>query len=160
MISAISMKYTDATPQVAGDSNEVLEKLIQEAQRLGVNVQISHSSVPQTKRSEDVWAEDCLRLASSLESDRDQMDDQQLASWFRDRVGECRDRLSKLTERERQVALLVGNGSSNKVAASILNVSEKTIEKYRSIVCRKLKAPTAAHLGMLLMSADLCVDSE
>lgn len=48
------------------------------------------------------------------------------------------DRVSKLTDRELQVLLLLGNGMSTRKIAGHLNLSIKTVETYREHLKRKL----------------------
>jgi DNA-binding NarL/FixJ family response regulator len=51
-----------------------------------------------------------------------------------------------LTTRERSVLLLIADGHSNKTAASILNLSVKTIEAHRTAVLPKLNVHSTAAL--------------
>jgi PAS domain S-box-containing protein len=64
-------------------------------------------------------------------------------------------KLSILTPREEEVLRLVVTGKANKVVAKELNLSEKTVEKYRSNLMKKLQVPTLADLVRLAVSADL-----
>ena len=59
------------------------------------------------------------------------------------------NRLSSLTEREREVFERVAEGEMNKVIASDLGVSERTIEVHRSQVMKKLGTRTLAQLVRL-----------
>ena len=61
-------------------------------------------------------------------------------------------RLAALTQRERDVMLRVAAGKLNKVIASELNVSMRTVEVYRSRVYDKLGIRSAAELATLLAS--------
>ncbi|MGZ8312490.1 MAG: LuxR C-terminal-related transcriptional regulator, partial [Allosphingosinicella sp.] len=54
----------------------------------------------------------------------------------------------QLTPRERQIVKLVAEGNSNKVIASILNVSVKTVETHRSSAMRKVGAKSSADLAL------------
>ena len=51
-----------------------------------------------------------------------------------------------LTDREQVVVQLVAEGHSNKEAATVLNVSIKTIESHRSSIMRKLDLTSSAAL--------------
>lgn len=57
-----------------------------------------------------------------------------------------RDRFSRLTPREREVLEHVTRGSSNKVMAYELQISQRTIEIHRARIMEKLQAPSLAHL--------------
>jgi DNA-binding NarL/FixJ family response regulator len=56
--------------------------------------------------------------------------------------------LEQLTPRERQVVKLVAEGKSNKVIASTLNLSIKTIETHRATAMLKIGARSAADLTL------------
>jgi len=53
-----------------------------------------------------------------------------------------------LSPRERQIVKLVAEGNSNKVIASILGVSVKTVETHRSSAMRKIGAKSSADLAL------------
>jgi FixJ family two-component response regulator len=55
-------------------------------------------------------------------------------------------RIDALTEREHEVFLLVAEGVTNKVVASELNISERTVEVHRAQVMKKLDVRTLAQL--------------
>jgi FixJ family two-component response regulator len=57
-----------------------------------------------------------------------------------------RERLDSLTPREREVLEQVTRGSSNKVMAYDLQISQRTIEMHRSRIMEKMQAPSLAHL--------------
>ena len=54
--------------------------------------------------------------------------------------------VSLITDRERTVVQLIAEEYSNKVAASTLNVSVKTVETHRAAVMRKLGLSSSAAL--------------
>jgi FixJ family two-component response regulator len=60
-----------------------------------------------------------------------------------------RGRLGRLTPRERQVMGLVVDGMANKVVASDLGISEKTVETHRARVMEKLAVRSLAELVRL-----------
>ncbi|GAB4159714.1 MAG: response regulator FixJ [Planctomycetota bacterium] len=64
-----------------------------------------------------------------------------------------RSRLSTLTPRETEVMGLVVKGHPNKVIASILGVSPKTVEVHRANVMRKTKSSSLAELVKLSLAA-------
>src|SRR5258706_2872080 len=53
---------------------------------------------------------------------------------------------SLLTRREREIVRLVAEGKSNKEISSLLAISVRTVETYRSRLMLKLQAPSLAHL--------------
>ena len=61
-------------------------------------------------------------------------------------------RLSLLTPRERQVLDMVVAGKANKVIAFELGISDKTIEKHRAKVMRKMAASNLAELVSMVCS--------
>lgn len=72
-----------------------------------------------------------------------------------------RDRYSLLTARERQVFQLVAEGMLNKQAASVLGISEVTLQVHRGQVMRKMAAGSFAALVRMAMALGvLCRDGE
>jgi len=59
-------------------------------------------------------------------------------------------RLDDLTEREREVMRQVAQGLPNKLIASALDISVRTVELHRSRVFEKLGVKSAAELANLL----------
>lgn len=59
---------------------------------------------------------------------------------------QMRDRLERLTPRERQVLALLVEGHMNKVIAGRLGISTRTAEHHRAHIMAKLEAPTLSHL--------------
>lgn len=55
-------------------------------------------------------------------------------------------RIQSLTTREREVLTLITEGKSNKVIATELSISPKTVEVHRSQVMRKMEAESLANL--------------
>ncbi|MCA9083049.1 MAG: hypothetical protein KDA81_03290 [Planctomycetaceae bacterium] len=70
-------------------------------------------------------------------------------------------RLRKLSPRESQVLELIFDGQTNKAAARVIEISEKTVEKHRANVMRKLNVTNTADLikkvteARLIYSCDL-----
>jgi two-component system response regulator DctR len=60
------------------------------------------------------------------------------------------DRIAKLSPREREVMMLVAKGRLNKVIASDLDISMRTVEVHRSNVFDKLNLRSAAELATVL----------
>jgi two-component system, LuxR family, response regulator FixJ len=63
-----------------------------------------------------------------------------------------RERFESLTAREREVLQHVTRGSSNKVMAYDLNISQRTVEIHRSRLMEKMAAPSLAHLVRMTVS--------
>ena len=59
---------------------------------------------------------------------------------------QAHESIASLTEREREVFELVAQGVANKVIASELGISERTVEVHRAQVMKKLNAKTLAQL--------------
>ena len=63
-------------------------------------------------------------------------------------------KLAMLSERERDVFALVVEGLMNKVVARRLDVSEKTVERHRSNLMKKLGVRGVAELVRIAMDAE------
>jgi FixJ family two-component response regulator len=68
----------------------------------------------------------------------------------------ARASVAKLSPREREVFLAVCAGKANKVTASELGLSEKTVEEHRKNVMTKLAVGSVADLVKLAVLAGLC----
>jgi DNA-binding NarL/FixJ family response regulator len=66
--------------------------------------------------------------------------------WVKSLISKPNGSGSALTNRERSVVQLIAEGHSNKQAATILNISLKTIETHRANVMRKLDLSSSASL--------------
>ncbi len=58
--------------------------------------------------------------------------------------------LQYLTPRERQIALLVGEGACNKEIASQLNISERTVKAHLTAIFQKLRISDRLRLGLFV----------
>lgn len=67
---------------------------------------------------------------------------------------EARDALAALSPREREVARLVALGQPNKLIASGLGISEKTVHIHRQHVMEKTGVSSAAELARVMLRAD------
>ena len=65
-----------------------------------------------------------------------------------------RERLQSLTPREREVLAMVTSGKANKIMASDLGVSQRTIEIHRARVMEKMSAASLAQLVRMVMDLD------
>lgn len=59
----------------------------------------------------------------------------------------------QLTRRERSILRLVAEGRTNRDAAELLSLSQKTVEKHRASMMRKLGLRTVAELAVLALEA-------
>lgn len=67
---------------------------------------------------------------------------------------QIRARLDSLTEREREVLELLSEGHPNKVIASNLEISQRTVENHRANLLEKMEARSTAGLIKLLVQAN------
>jgi len=82
------------------------------------------------------------------------MREQRVVDQRRDEIrSEIETRIAKLTPRERQVMGLVVSGKSNRIIASELSVSPKTIEVHRANVMQKMQADSLASLVKMAVAA-------
>ncbi len=63
-----------------------------------------------------------------------------------------RERLASLSPREREVLELVTQGKANKLVASDLGVSQRTVEIHRAHVMQKMEASSLAELVRMMMT--------
>jgi hypothetical protein len=86
------------------------------------------------------------RINQALEKDREN----RAGLHERDNI---RTRIADLTPREREVLDLVSAGKANKVIASDLDVSQRTVEIHRARVMEKMGASSLAHLVRMVIAA-------
>jgi two-component system, LuxR family, response regulator FixJ len=68
------------------------------------------------------------------------------------RLAELRKHFDSLSQRERQVLELIVDGRANKVIATDLNLSERTVEIHRAAVLEKMGARSIAHLVKIYLT--------
>lgn len=69
------------------------------------------------------------------------------------------EKLSSLSEREREVFELVADGEMNKVIAADLGISERTVEVHRGQVMKKLDVKTLAQLVRVKIESELTAEA-
>ena len=70
------------------------------------------------------------------------------------------EKLSSLSNREREVFERVANGDMNKVIAADLGISERTVEVHRGQVMRKLDVSTLAQLVRVKIESELTAEAD
>lgn len=63
---------------------------------------------------------------------------------------DCSRNIELLTQRERDVARMLGEGLSNKLIASMLNISERTVKAHLTSIFQKLDVQDRLQLALLL----------
>ena len=129
---------------------ELLEKLKSERLAPTVLLITGHGDVPMAVRALKAGAFDFIekpfsdqvlleRIQQALTTDRKRREDLEY-------ILEIESRLAHLTPREREVFEIVVSGTPNKVIASRLDLSQKTVEVHRAHVMEKMRAPSLADL--------------
>lgn len=114
-----------------------------------------HGDVPMAVRAMQAGAVDFLEKPFKEQDLLDRVSNSLLvADRRRQRSGETAalaQRFETLTPREREVLELVVEGAANKVIASRLGASRRTIEIHRANVMKKMRADSLAHLVRMVM---------
>lgn len=119
----------------------------------------AHGDVPKSVRAMKRGAIDFLQkpfeesdllraLSAAIATDRERRGQ-------RAERGAIKDRVERLTPREREVFERVILGRLNKEIASELGVSEKTVKAHRARVMRKMEADSLAHLVRMAQRVDM-----
>ena len=129
---------------------ELQQKLVQTGSSLPIIFITGHGDVPMAVEAMRQGALDFLRKPINEESFLERIAyalDRESGEW-REKLDldQTRQRLDTLSGREAQVFRLVAEGMANKVVASELGISERTVEVHRSQVMKKLEAKTLAQL--------------
>lgn len=129
---------------------DLIRELISRGTAFPVIVITGHGDVPQAVEAMKLGAADfiekpfdddtllgAIRAARDGQRERDARDGQ---------VDEIRQRVSSLSERERQVLDRLVAGQANKVIAGDLGISPRTVEVYRANVMSKMRAGSLSEL--------------
>lgn len=119
----------------------------------------AHGDIPMTVRAMKAGAVDFLtkpvdgamllaRIESALAHSRKERKDEAARQ-------QARERLSQLTEREREILVLAVAGCSNKEIARRLDISFRTVETHRSHILFKTGATTLLELAQLVAAGGL-----
>ncbi|MEJ2257492.1 MAG: response regulator transcription factor [Woeseiaceae bacterium] len=136
---------------------ELQEELIKRGNTLPIIFITGHGDVPMAVEAMQKGAVDFIqkpfrdqelldRIREALATDKERREEQQL-------LAEVNERLSRLTNREREVFDLVVTGKPNKVIAYELGVSQRTVEIHRARVMEKMQARSLADLVKMHMTA-------
>ena len=137
---------------------ELQQKLAQMGSSLPIIFITGHGDVPMAVEAMRRGALDFLRKPVNEENFLERITyalDQESGHWHQklDR-DQARQRIESLTEREREVFLLVAEGLANKAVASELGISERTVEVHRAQVMKKLDARTLAQLVRIHLQSE------
>lgn len=138
---------------------ELHARLKQKGATLPVIIVTGHADVSMAVRAMKAGAYDFIekpyndalmleRIQSAIAYDLDNQKN-------RERVGEIRDRFSQLTPREQEVMSCVLKSMQNKMIASELGISIKTVELHRANLMSKMQATSPTELVRLALIADL-----
>ncbi len=136
---------------------ELQEELIKRGNTLPIIFITGHGDVPMAVEAMQKGAVDFIqkpfrdqelldRIREALATDEERREEQQAHA-------EVAARLSRLTNREREVFDLVVTGKPNKVIAYELGVSQRTVEIHRARVMEKMQARSLADLVKMHMTA-------
>ena len=136
---------------------ELQEELIKRGNTLPIIFITGHGDVPMAVEAMQKGAVDFIqkpfrdqelldRIREALATDEERREEQQAHA-------EVSARLSRLTNREREVFDLVVTGKPNKVIAYELGVSQRTVEIHRARVMEKMQARSLADLVKMHMTA-------
>ena len=137
---------------------ELQQKLTQVGSSLPIIFITGHGDVPMAVEAMRRGALDFLRKPVNEENFLERITyalDQESGHWHQklDR-DQAQQRIESLTEREHEVFLLVAEGLANKVVASELGISERTVEVHRAQVMKKLDARTLAQLVRIHLQSE------
>lgn len=134
-------------------------ELVRRAARLPVIIMTGHGDVPLAVRAMKAGAIDFLEKP---------FDDERLISSVRKalevgtkvdensaKVSAANESLASLTDRERDVLLLLVAGHANKIVAHKLDISPRTVEVHRGHIMDKTKARNLADLVRIALAAGL-----
>jgi two-component system response regulator FixJ len=170
-LHASAEEFLDAVPQLSAPSCVLLDirmpamsglELQQVLRERGVAVPIvfmtGHADVSMAVQAMKSGAADFIEkpfkdqavldaVAAAVRRSADALQEQQVRS-------QAAALLATLSPREQEVARLVALGQPNKVVASSLGISEKTVHIHRQHVMEKARVSSAAELARLMLRAD------
>jgi RNA polymerase sigma factor (sigma-70 family) len=136
---------------------ELQQKLNELGSTLPIIFITGHGDVPMAVEAMQKGAVDFIqkpfRDQELLDRIGEAMKQDQERRMAREEQADVRNRIDKLTNRERQVLDLVVTGKPNKVIAYELGVSQRTVEIHRARVMEKMEAKSLADLVRMHMAA-------
>jgi two-component system response regulator FixJ len=136
---------------------ELQEQLVARQATLPVIFITGHGDVPMAVRALRAGAVDFIQKPFSDQALLDRIH-QALARHAREREeasrkSAIRERIARLTPREKEVMLMVADGKANKVIALDLGVSERTVEIHRARVMEKMQASSLPDLVRMVVES-------
>jgi two-component system response regulator FixJ len=129
---------------------ELQDELQRRGAALPIIVMTAYANVPTSVRALKTGAFDFLRKPTHpkklLERIHAAIAAHQRALALEDRHAGVRERLARLTPRERQVTQLLLEGKTSKQIAVALGLSVRTVEGYRHMIFTKMRVPSVARL--------------
>jgi FixJ family two-component response regulator len=146
--------------QMPGNDGFALQSaLVQSNSPLPVVFLTAHGDIPSSVRAMKRGAEDFLTKRSAkediLEAVRRALARDGRTRRARLREAALRERLERLTDREREVLLQVVQGKLNKQIASELGIHERTVKLHRTAITTKLEVRSVAQLTLLAREAGI-----
>lgn len=136
---------------------ELQEKLVAREATLPIIFITGHGDVPMAVHALRTGAVDFIQKPFSDQALLDRIQ-QALAQHVRDqekaaKKSTIRERIARLTPREKEVMLMVVGGKPNKVVAIDLGVSERTVEIHRARVMEKMQASSLPDLVKMVVES-------
>jgi len=137
---------------------DVQKEMNQRGAGLAVIFLTGHGDVPMAVQAMQEGAFDFVqkpfRDQDLLDTIRRALEQSESQHEQREQVDEIKTRLALLTPRESEVLEKVVAGKSNKVIASDLGLSTRTVEIHRSRVMEKMQADSLAHLVRMYVAVE------
>lgn len=137
---------------------QLQERLSQKKNTLPIIFMTGHGDIPMAVRAMRAGAFDFLTKPFNDQAMLDQI--QRAIEYYQkknlssDQYQVMQARFASLSNREREIVRLIVAGKLNKVIASELGISMKTVELHRSQAMRKMRATTAAELVKFYLLAN------
>lgn len=133
-----------------GDGLDLQKQLPEKNVNVPVLVVSGYADVPTTVRAVKQGALDVLEKPFDNKVLLERIDEalkqhRKIRKWEIER-GEVAAREDSLTPREREVYKLMGEGKANKIIATELGISQKTLDIHRANVMRKMQAKTTGEI--------------
>lgn len=137
---------------------DVQKEINQRSTGLTVIFLTGHGDVPMAVQAIQQGAFDFVqkpfRDQDLLDTIRRALEHSEMQQEQREQIDQIRKRLALLTPRESEVLGKVVAGKSNKVIASDLGLSTRTVEIHRSRVMEKMEAASLAHLVRMCVAVE------